>query len=301
MDVSIILVSFNTKDLTRDCLKSIFEKTSGLEFEIIVVDNDSSDDSVRVIKEEFPHVKVIKNQENLGFGRANNIGAEIASGKYFFFLNTDTLLVNNAVKILFDFLESPNNGLIGCTGGILLNEDLSYQASYSQFRGWSDILGIKKIKAILNWGGKVVKDPLQVILEKNENTVFPVDYVAGADMFFRAELFKHLKGFDQALFLYFEEAVLSYQMKKEGFSSILKTDARIIHLGGKSTDLPSLKKVKIFEKSKFYYYKKCKGWFVYFIAKYLQVIQYLILFILKLLTFRVDTYRLELIKITIKS
>jgi len=94
MDVSIILVSYNTKDLTRDCIKSIYEKTQDVSYDIFVVDNASSDGSQQMIKEEFPDVKLIESLENLGFGRANNIAIKQSDAKYCFLLNTDTVFID---------------------------------------------------------------------------------------------------------------------------------------------------------------------------------------------------------------
>ena len=103
MDVSVIIVNYNTKELTRNCLKSVFEKTKGVNFEVIVSDNGSTDGSIEMIKSEFPEVILIENNANLGFGAANNRALKIARGKYVFYLNSDTLLLNNAVKIFFDY------------------------------------------------------------------------------------------------------------------------------------------------------------------------------------------------------
>ena len=97
MDVSIIIVNYNTCELTRNCLKSVFEQTKNIDFEVIVSDNGSKDGSVEMIKKEFPYVILIENNANLGFGAANNRGLKIAKGKYIFYLNCDTILLNNAV------------------------------------------------------------------------------------------------------------------------------------------------------------------------------------------------------------
>lgn len=118
MDVSVIIVNFNTKELTRNCLKSVFEKTKGINFEVIVSDNGSTDGSIQMIKSEFPEVILIENNANLGFGAANNRALKIARGKYVFYLNSDTLLLNNAVKIFFDYWETSEDkeklGALGC-------------------------------------------------------------------------------------------------------------------------------------------------------------------------------------------
>ena len=98
IDVSVIIVNYNTKDLLRDCINSVIEQTKNISFEIIVSDNGSSDGSIEMLKAEFPKVIILNNKENLGFGKANNRGAEISNGKYLFLLNSDTVLLNNAIK-----------------------------------------------------------------------------------------------------------------------------------------------------------------------------------------------------------
>ena len=98
MQVSIIIVNYNTKAFLYDCLKSIYEHTSGIEYEIIVSDNGSTDDSLQMISESFPSVKIIDNKKNLGFGAANNRALDIALGKYIFYLNSDTILLNNVTN-----------------------------------------------------------------------------------------------------------------------------------------------------------------------------------------------------------
>ena len=133
MDVSIILVSYNTKQLTKECIKSIYEKTEEVNFDIWVVDNASHDGSAQMVEEEFPSVNLIKSSENLGFGRANNLAIVQTQAKYAFLLNTDTVLLNNAVKILFDYMENPENAEVGVCGGQLYNADMSIQGSFGEF------------------------------------------------------------------------------------------------------------------------------------------------------------------------
>ena len=118
MDVSIIIVNYNTKQLLKDCLNSIYEHTENISFEVIVSDNGSKDGSIEMLKAEFPQVILIENNANLGFGKANNKGLAIAKGKYIFYLNSDTILLNNAVKLFFDYFEEngkkENIGALGC-------------------------------------------------------------------------------------------------------------------------------------------------------------------------------------------
>jgi GT2 family glycosyltransferase len=118
MCVSIIIVNYNTKELLHNCLISIYEQTKDIEFEVIVSDNGSVDGAIQMVQLEFPNVIIIKNNMNIGFGAANNKGLDIARGKYVFYLNSDTVLLNNAVKIFYDFWENYSEkdelGAIGC-------------------------------------------------------------------------------------------------------------------------------------------------------------------------------------------
>ena len=166
MDVSIIIVNYNTCDLTRNCLKSVFEQTKDIDFEVIVSDNGSKDGSIEMIKKEFPQVILIENNANLGFGAANNRGLKIAKGKYVFYLNSDTILLNNAVKCFFDYWEnSPEKDTIGALGGNLLNEDGNVIHSgtdlptakselYNFFRCILSSVGLKKIFLQFGWKKK---------------------------------------------------------------------------------------------------------------------------------------------------
>src|SRR5574337_484409 len=114
MKVSIILVNYNSSALLRQCLRSIYEQTREIPFEIIVVDNASSDNSRQIVRSEFSSVQLIESSVNLGFSRGNNLGASLAKGMYLLFLNTDTILFENSMKLLADFLdEHPDIGAVG--------------------------------------------------------------------------------------------------------------------------------------------------------------------------------------------
>ncbi|MDR3048046.1 MAG: glycosyltransferase, partial [Bacteroidales bacterium] len=118
MQVSIIIVNFNTKNFLYNCLESIYKHTKDISFEIIVSDNGSTDGSIELVKSKFPAVILIANNKNLGFGAANNRGLEIAKGEFVFFLNSDTILLNNAVNIFYTYWQNYRNknelGALGC-------------------------------------------------------------------------------------------------------------------------------------------------------------------------------------------
>ena len=153
LDVSIIIVNYNTKELTRNCLKSVFAQTKGISFEVVVSDNGSTDGSVGMIKSEFPQVILIENNANLGFGAANNRGLKIAKGKYIFYLNSDTVLLNNAAKIFFDYWEKfPEKEKIGALGCILQDENGNAIHSGGTFPKYSMVCMERFSEAINSYG-----------------------------------------------------------------------------------------------------------------------------------------------------
>lgn len=132
MDVSVIIVNYNTLGLTSDCIESIIAQTSTVEYEIILVDNASTDGSKEVFAQD-KRIKYIYSDQNLGFGRANNLGIREAKGRYLFFLNSDTILLNNAVKLFFDFCEKNPDRKIGAVGAVLKDQNQKNIHSYGRF------------------------------------------------------------------------------------------------------------------------------------------------------------------------
>ena len=175
IDVSIIIVSYNTREFLRECLYSLFEKTKSLSFEVIVVDNESSDGSVQMIQELFPQVNILNSGENVGFGRANNIGIKEAQGRNVFLLNPDTILLNNAIKILSDFLDSHDE--VAVCGGNLYNVDK--EPTHSFLRYLPSVFG--ELDQLT--GYKLAKWCYGKSFEFNhDNRPLHVGYITGADM-----------------------------------------------------------------------------------------------------------------------
>lgn len=254
MDVSIIIVNYNTCNLICNCLKSVFEQTKDIDFEVIVSDNGSKDGSIEMIKHEFPEVILIENNANLGFGAANNRGLQIAKGKYIFYLNSDTILLNNAVKIFFDYWEnSPEKDTIGALGANLLNEKgevihsggnlptIKNEISYF-FKCVLSSLGIKKIVLILGWKTKVYS-----------HYVGEIGYVTGADLFM---LNNDDAKYDEHYFMYYEESDLQFHLQQQGKKSFVISDPRIIHLEGGS-EKKDMSKYDFSKKTSRYYWKSC--------------------------------------------
>lgn len=226
MDVSVIIVNYNTRQLLCDCLVSIHDKTTGIDYEVIVVDNDSKDDSREVVTSRFPWVKWIQSDENLGFGRANNLGMKHAQGKYFFFLNSDTLLVNNALLEFYRYSEAnPGFGALGC---ILYGKDMKPCHSYGRFPTQGQVLKETLAKYLRFLKDKSKFNP------KKSNSPIRVDYITGADLWVPRSVFEKVGGFDPKYFMYFEESDWQCRMKKSGFDRIIIPGPEIIHLEGGS-------------------------------------------------------------------
>lgn len=220
-ELSIIIVNYNTKQLTCNCIDSIKEKTKDLRYEIIVVDNASHDDSVVCLKQNFSDLIIIESPKNIGFGCANNLAADVACGDTLFLLNSDTIIIDNSIKILYDYLQAhPETGVCG---GLLLNEDGSI--------GYSSSPQLTLIHYLRSYLPSCFH---KVPVEKRVSDVTDVGYVIGADMMIRKDVFEEVGKFDPDFFLYCEESELSYRIKKKNYRIQLIPAARIIHLGGMS-------------------------------------------------------------------
>lgn len=254
IDVSVIIVNYNTLKLTKNTIDSIFEKTEGLSYEIILVDNASTDGSVEYFEKNYKNkIIFIKNNKNLGFGRANNKGIEIAKGKYIFFLNSDTLLINNAIKILFNYMEK--NIKCGICGGNLYSINL--EPTHSYLRVLPNISF--EISDTFNYLKKLYKKIVNKRDDFNYSELpLEVGYITGADLFIRKKILKDIGNFDEDFFMYSEEAELTYRVKQRGYQIISVPQAKIIHLEGKSSKI-SLKKLKIYLEGKYCYYYKIYG------------------------------------------
>lgn len=247
-NVSLIIVSYNTKELILDCLKSVYLKTEGIDFEIIVVDNDSKDGSVEAIEEKFPEVIVIKNGENLGFGKANNVGIEHSRAEYVFLLNPDTVLRNNAVKILYDYMN--NNPDAGACGGMLYDAEGKRTFSFGRLPSLKE-----KVQLVMFPHIFLSKEVRGKINYDDVNNACEAGYISGADLMIRRDVLDKTGYFDKDFFMYYEETELQFRIKKAGYKICVVPDAQIVHLEGKSSN-KSLRREASY-KSEYLYFKKC--------------------------------------------
>ncbi len=227
VDLSIIIVNWNTKTLLIQCLSSIFEKTKGLKIEVIVVDNDSQDGSVSEVKKAFPHVHIIGNERNLGFAKGANQGLQKASGRNILLLNPDTQVKNGAVERLMSFMDGHLD--VGAIGAQLLNLDGSKQNSIANFPSLAtELLN----KSLLRWLFPK-KYP-----SKRRNYVEPieVDSVIGACMMVRRDAINQVGLLDEDYFLFLEETDWCYRMERAGWKVYHIPHAEVFHSQGKSTE-----------------------------------------------------------------
>lgn len=246
--LSIIIISYNTRKITEDCLNSIFKslEKSSIHYEIILIDNASTDDSVEkltTLGKIHPQLKVIANSENIGFAGANNQGASIAKGEYFLFLNSDIIVLKNAIDDLFKFYKE-NENHIQFAGGKLLNKDLSSQASCGPFYSLPVIFVALFLRGdyfnITRYSPYVVKE---------------VDWISGACILTKKEHFNQINGFDEKIFMYMDEIDMLYRAKQKSMRVFFYPDAKFIHLGSASSGTRTYPILQVY-RGFLYFYKK---------------------------------------------
>jgi N-acetylglucosaminyl-diphospho-decaprenol L-rhamnosyltransferase len=242
MRLSIVIVNWNSTEYLLKCLDSVFHETKDFDFEVIVVDNASADNACALIRDRFPKVRVIESRSNLGFGGANNVGAEQARGEYLLFLNPDTLVLGNAISTVLGHLDRLKDA--GAVGVRLVNPDMSVQTS-----------AILRIPSIMN----------QLLSVEFLRTRFPrlrifgtgplyskapgpqkVEAISGACMFVKQEAFIAAGRFDTRYFMYSEDIDLCKSLQIHGFAVYYADDARVLHFGGMSTSRSKVKNFNVF-------------------------------------------------------
>lgn len=253
MDVSIIIINYHTAQLIAECLKSVFEKTEGISYEVIIVDNASGDGYGQLLADAFPGkpLRFLTLRENVGFGRANNAGFELASGRNILCLNPDTLLLNNAVKILSDYLDSHPE--CGACGGNLYDGRMEPAVSFRRiFPGifWeTDILASGRAERMAHGAN---------VWFNHTGKPMPVAYINGADLMLPAPVVKKTGGFSPEFFMYFEETDLCRRIGRLGYSVVNVPSARIQHLEGGSFENEGIprRQIEFYEEGRMRYCRR---------------------------------------------
>jgi len=233
-DVSIIIVNWNTKELLRQCLKSLYDIASNVRFEVYVVDNNSSDGSTEMVKRDFPQIKLIENRQNEGFARANNKAMYYARGRYILLLNSDTVVLDQAFDKMLAYMDEHRDaGVLGCR---LINKEGSLQVSAAWFSTLATaLLGSNIVPRALAGFFRMKKFPGQNFLtNRSHEEIQDVDWVVGACMLVRHEIIHEVGLLDEKLFIFGEEIEWCFRIKKRGWRIIYFPDAKLIHYGGGS-------------------------------------------------------------------
>ncbi len=246
MKLSIIILSFNTKALLDRCLGSVCAslKNSSIKYEIIVIDNNSTDGSVELIKKKYPQVESVFNKKNIGFGMANNKGVQLAKGEYVLFLNSDCEVLDKGIETLFEYLSRKPKSFVG---GKLFNEDKTPQQSCGPFYSLLIIALMLFLKG----------DQLH-LSRYSPNKERQVDWISGACIMVRKSDFLKVGGFDESIFMYMEEVDLLYRAKNMGFLTWFTPKAQFIHTGAASSENRREPVINIY-KGLLYFYKKHKS------------------------------------------
>jgi len=256
MEISFIIVNWNTKDLLRGCLDSIAKTVGSLSHEIIVVDNASSDGSADMLAREYPSVRLIANSENRGFGAANNQGFAVMQGKYALLINTDAVITEGAVQKLWGFAEANPRVAIVC--GQLLNADGSKQNSVAAF---PTLLTLCLNTSLLEY-----LFPGRYPSKRYDHTEpLEVESAIGACMMIRKKALDEVSFFDERYFFFFEETDLAFAMKRAGWKVYQVPDARIYHFQGKSIGHNARSRIE-FYRSRYQFLRKWHGSAYYRIA-----------------------------------
>jgi len=263
MDISIIIVNWNTRELLKNCIASIAATVRDIRYEVIVVDNASSDGSVEMLRDSFPETRIIENRENRGFGAANNQAMRIMKGRYALLLNSDTVLCEDAVEKLFAFME--NHAEAGMACGQLLNADGSKQNSIASFPNLFTLLMNTSLLEYLF--------PSR-FPSKRYHHIKPleVDSCIGACMIVRKKAIDEVGMFDERYFFFFEETDWALRMQKAGWKSFHLPDAQIYHLQGQSVGHDIRSRME-FYRSRYKFFRKWKSYPVYLVFRTVIIVR----------------------------
>ena len=253
--LSIVIVHYRKLDLLINCIDSIYESSSKVSFEIIVVDNDEKKTILRRLSRRFPKVKYVKSTGNIGYGAGNNLGVKEAEGKYVLILNPDTLVYNKSIDVLVDFLEKK------AKAAVVAPNFLHKNGKPYEYQGSRELNPLRAIFALSFINKIFPNNPISkryFLKNVSFNKIREVDSVPGSCFLIRKKVFNEVGGFDEKFFMFFEEADLFKRTKTLGYKLFITPKAKVVHLHKKST--PKTKATQAtFMKSRFLYFKKHFG------------------------------------------
>jgi GT2 family glycosyltransferase len=230
-DVSILIVSFNTRAVLRECLESIERESAGLKVEVAILDNNSVDGSPEMVERDFPHVRLVRSHVNLGFGAANNAALEGSRGRYIVLLNSDAFLCPDSLRLAVQHMD--DNPQAGLAGGKLVGRDFSWQPSARMFPGL-----LSDLSVMTGLAARYPKSRIFGYFDRtwaDQSVPSEVDWVPGAFSIIRSDVLDKIGFFDPAFFLYSEEVDLCRRIKAAGYQVWYWPDINVIHIGGESS------------------------------------------------------------------
>lgn len=242
-ELSVILVNYNDRVHLQECLSSLTDTVKDILFEVVLIDNQSSDGTVEWVREHAPRVRLIVNRENVGFARANNQGIRESRGEYILFLNTDTILAPHAVDLLLEELRSDRT--IAAVGPALLCEEKVFQVSFG-----------KEVSFFREIFQKIVANPYYRWRLKRGAEKRRVGWLSAACLLARRDILEEVGLFDESFFLYFEDIDLCVRIREKGYALEYLPQARVYHEGGASTEGLRLLSRYYYRKSQLYFYRK---------------------------------------------
>ena len=267
MDLSIILVNYNTCQLTLQALDAVFQSNTTYQYEVILVDNHSTDGSAEQIAQPFPQVRLIRNSANLGFSKANNQAIRSASGRYILLLNTDTVIEPDTLQLMIDFMDKHEN--VGASGCKILLPDGSLDETAK--RGFPTpsaslyyVLGLSKL---FPYVPKFNKYKLNYL---DPDHMHEVDSLVGAFMMVRSEAIAQVGMMDEAFFMYGEDIDWCYRIKMSGWNIVYTPITTILHYKGASSRKQSVKLIYEFHRAMVLFYKK------HYVKKYPLIVSMLV-------------------------
>ncbi|MFH0988004.1 MAG: glycosyltransferase family 2 protein [Parcubacteria group bacterium] len=226
MDLSIVILNYNSRGLVKNCIKSILESAINREYEIIVVDNNSRENIEQMLKENFPRVKLICHQKNIGFGSGTNVGIREAVGQHVLVINPDIFVLPNAIAQLVDYAET-NKG-VGLVGPRLLNPDRTLQKNcYRWHRVWTPIFR----RTFLEFLPLAKRELARFLMDDWDHaSTREVDWIQGSCLLIPKKVLDTVGLFDERFFMYFEDTDLCRRIKRAGLKNVYLADAEVIHL-----------------------------------------------------------------------
>ncbi|WP_353931816.1 glycosyltransferase family 2 protein [Okeanomitos corallinicola TIOX110] len=251
--ISVILVNYNGADILTDCINSLEKFTSNDNLEIIIVDNNSQDNSIDNLENKYADIKLMKLMKNVGFGAGNNAGAKIATGEFLCFLNTDTILIENTPQILLNYLQQYQD--VAVVSPRIIFKDGSYQLSSGKLPSLI-VEFFDKIKYGLD---SKFHSILSRFYDKQNSLTKEVGWVTGACLMIRRDVFDKLGGFDETFFMYFEDKDLCKRVNDAAFKVVYYPQTSLIHLLGGSSRNAKKSVNHYYRNSQIYYYQKHLG------------------------------------------